>query len=157
VALAEAGFVVAAVTHTGDNYRDQSMAFTRRNFAGRPRHVSRVIDFMLDGWAGHGSIDPGRVGVFGHSAGGAAALCAVGGVADMAREGTFCVSSTEDWGCRQARQRGASVAADSMPVTGDWTGGSKATVIAAPALVVSFEPAGLAEVKVPVQLWAGAG
>ena len=35
VALAEAGFVVAAVTHTGDNYRDQSTSFASRNFADR--------------------------------------------------------------------------------------------------------------------------
>ena len=57
IALADAGFVVAAVTHTGDNYRDQSAFSTRRQFAGRVRHVSRVIDFMLGTWAGHGSID----------------------------------------------------------------------------------------------------
>ena len=155
VALAEAGFVVAAVTHTGDNYRDQSTAFTRRNFVDRPRHVSRVIDFMLDGWAGHGSVDAERIGVLGHSAGGATALIAAGGVADMEREVTFCKNNTADWGCRQARQRGVSVAQGSVPVTG-LDQRIKAIVIAAPALTVAFGSTGLTTVTVPVQLWVGA-
>jgi predicted dienelactone hydrolase len=43
IALAAAGFVVAAVTHTGDNYGDRSYAFTLRNFAGRARHIRQVI------------------------------------------------------------------------------------------------------------------
>jgi hypothetical protein len=41
LALAEAGFVVAAVTHSGDNYRDQS-AFA--HVENRPRHL---LDYML--------------------------------------------------------------------------------------------------------------
>jgi predicted dienelactone hydrolase len=155
IALAQAGFVVAAVTHTGDNYRDQSTAFTRRNFADRPRHVSRVIDYMLGGWSGRGSIDPGRIGVFGHSAGGATALILAGGVADMDREVVFCRGDTEDWGCRQARQRGLVPTAASVPVTG-LEARIKAIVLAAPAVPVVFQPAGLAAVKVPVQLWVGA-
>ncbi len=40
IALARAGFIVAAVTHTGDNYRDQSAAFTERDFVDRARHIS---------------------------------------------------------------------------------------------------------------------
>jgi predicted dienelactone hydrolase len=47
IALAEAGFVVAAVTHTGDNSLDRSYSFTVRNFPGRVRHLHRVIDYML--------------------------------------------------------------------------------------------------------------
>ena len=70
IALAQAGFVVVAVTHTGDNYLDRSTSFTRQEFVDRARHISRVIDFMVGAWAGHGSVDPGRIGVFGHSAGG---------------------------------------------------------------------------------------
>ena len=41
IALAEAGYVVAAVTHTGDNYADQSRSVF---IMERPRHISRVID-----------------------------------------------------------------------------------------------------------------
>src|ERR1700755_425516 len=57
ISLAEAGFVVVAVLHTGDNYQDRSVSFSRRNFVDRPRHITRVIDFMLNGWLSHGVID----------------------------------------------------------------------------------------------------
>src|SRR5579862_6765517 len=67
IALADAGFVVVALTHTGDNYQDRSYSFTRRNFVERPRQVSKVIDFMLDDWNGHDHLDPSRIGMFGHS------------------------------------------------------------------------------------------
>src|SRR6185437_3789147 len=43
LALANAGFVVVAPSHTGDNYKDRALSFTRRNFAGRSRQVSRVV------------------------------------------------------------------------------------------------------------------
>src|SRR5580704_632779 len=67
LALAEAGFVVAAVTHTGDNYRDHS-AFTR--VENRPRHIKALLDYMLASWPQHDLLDPQRVGMFGFSAGG---------------------------------------------------------------------------------------
>ena len=55
LALAEAGFVVVALNHTGDYYKDRADSFTRRNFANRVRQVSRVIDFMLKDWDGRPS------------------------------------------------------------------------------------------------------
>ena len=42
LALAEAGFVVAAITHTGDNFKDRSYALRARNLIDRPRHVVRL-------------------------------------------------------------------------------------------------------------------
>src|SRR4051794_9863048 len=50
MALAAAGFVVAAMTHTGDNHRDRSYSFTSRNFVGRAHHIHQVIDYMLNSW-----------------------------------------------------------------------------------------------------------
>jgi predicted dienelactone hydrolase len=154
IALAQAGFVVASVTHTGDNYRDQATAFTRQDFVDRPRHVSRVIDFMLEGWAGHGAIDPARIGFFGHSAGGTTGLIVAGGVADLNRVVALCRTETDDWGCQQARQRGRVSAETVAPVSGA-DARVKAIVVAAPALAIAFQPAGLAAVTVPVQLWVG--
>src|SRR5208283_4257917 len=80
LALAHAGFVVAAIAHTGDTYRDQSHA-TR--LADRPRAVHAVIDDMLTGWSGQASIDASRIGVFGFSSGGFTALVVAGGVPDL--------------------------------------------------------------------------
>jgi len=46
LALADAGFVVAAVTHTGDNYRDESYPASRW-MVDRPRHIRLVLDYLL--------------------------------------------------------------------------------------------------------------
>jgi predicted dienelactone hydrolase len=43
LALAQAGFVVAAVTHTGDNNSDQSYAGNRKDLIDRPRQIKRVL------------------------------------------------------------------------------------------------------------------
>src|SRR5262249_42396039 len=67
LALAEAGFVVVAVTHTGDNGEDESYPASRW-MIDRPRHISRVLDFMLADWSGHERIDALRIGIFGFSA-----------------------------------------------------------------------------------------
>src|SRR5262249_10587211 len=76
LALAEAGFVVAAVTHTGDNYRDQSQ-FGR--LYTRPPHIKALIDYMLTSWPHHAALDASRVGAFGFSAGGFTTLVLIGG------------------------------------------------------------------------------
>ena len=44
IALADAGFVVVAMNHTGDNYADQSRSI---DVMDRPRQAIRVIDQML--------------------------------------------------------------------------------------------------------------
>src|SRR5471030_1015008 len=84
LALAEAGFVVVAVTHTGNNYRDDSKF---GNFVERSRHIARTLDYMLAAWPGHERIDLARIGIFGFSAGGATALAAIGGTPDLSLSG----------------------------------------------------------------------
>jgi len=51
IALAHAGYVVASLTHTGDNYRDQSRAV---DMANRPRQLELLIQFMLSEWKRRG-------------------------------------------------------------------------------------------------------
>jgi hypothetical protein len=46
LALAEAGFLAAALTHTGDNYTDQSYAGNRKDLTDRPRQA-RVAGELL--------------------------------------------------------------------------------------------------------------
>ena len=65
LALAQAGFIVVALTHTGDNSQDQSYAGNRIDLIDRPRQLERVIGFVLDDWGGRTRIDSGRVGIFG--------------------------------------------------------------------------------------------
>lgn len=155
MALAKAGFVVAAVEHTGDNYRDRSRSFSGANFLARPRQISAAIDFATNTWGHKSLIDPARIGMFGHSAGGATALIVGGGVLDWGQVIRFCISHPEDWGCRNGRTQNPAArpaGADLAPIAGT-DPRVKALVVAAPALTRGFAPTGLAKLGLPVQLW----
>lgn len=147
LALAQAGFVVAAMTHTGDNYRDQSRA---TQLSGRPRAVHAVIDYMLASWPSHATLDPARVGVFGFSSGGFTALVAIGGVPDLSKVAPYCAGHPETYPCQMVRLHGVAPAPP-----GAWVADPriKAAVVAAPALGFAFAPHGLDAVRIPVQLW----
>jgi predicted dienelactone hydrolase len=62
LALAEAGFVVGALTHTGDNYMDQSYAGNQIDLVDRPRQVKCLADYMISAWTGHSYLDTKRIG-----------------------------------------------------------------------------------------------
>ena len=148
LALAEAGFVVAAVTHTGDNYRDQS-AFAR--VENRGHHISALLDYMLAAWPQLGLLDPARIGMFGFSAGGFTTLVMIGGKPDMTRVLPSCSEHPDEWACRRLggtyTPRAAGGFAKDPRIA--------AVVIAAPAIGYSFTPDGLAGIEVPIQLWRG--
>jgi predicted dienelactone hydrolase len=149
LALAEAGFVVAAVTHTGDNYRDHS-GFAR--VENRPRHIKALVDYMLTSWPHRDLIDPARIGMFGFSAGGFTALVMIGGVPDMTRGPAYCAAYPDEWACRKIKEYGDSGRTSAAFVHDPRIA---AAVIAAPAIGYAFTPEALAGIKVPIQLWRG--
>jgi len=152
LALAHAGFVVAALTHPGDNYLDQSGAI---DMPARPRAIHQLIDYMLGQWSRRGAIDPARVGAFGFSSGGFTTLVAIGGVPDMSGFPAHCQVHPANFDCAQARQHGlpATVAPTWPPSVWLHDARIKAAVVAQPALGFTFVPDGLKGVTVPVQLW----
>jgi len=151
VALAQAGFVVAAVTHTGDNHADQSKEVSMME---RPRHLSRVIDHMLSKWSGRDRIDAARIGVFGFSSGGFTALTVVGGAADLGRIGPHCQRQPADYACQVMARRPTEVAAlGATEVQAGRDPRVRAAVVVAPALGFTFTQASLAAITVPIQLW----
>jgi predicted dienelactone hydrolase len=157
LALADAGFVVVALSHTGDNYKDRQDSFTARNFANRARHIGRVVDFMTGAWNGRNHLDGTRIGIFGHSAGAATALIVIGAEPDLAVLSAFCGDHPDDWGCRQARERSAGNPvrdSDAKPPQWQHDPRVKAAVIVAPAMGPGFTKDSLAHVRVAVQLWA---
>jgi predicted dienelactone hydrolase len=160
LALADAGFVVVALNHTGDNYKDHSHSYTARNFIDRPRHVSRVIDFMLNGWDGHDHLDPTRIGIFGHSAGGVTALILVGGNPDLYLAILFCRDHPDALDCQQAKQATGGDGKDSPKRDWKWSDWHhdprvKAAVIATPGIGYTFTKIGLETVTTPIRLWRG--
>ena len=151
VALAQAGFVVAAVAHTGDNHADQSRAASMMD---RPRHISRVIDHMLTQWSGKDRIDATRIGVFGHSSGAFTALATVGGSADLGRIAPHCQQRPGDYPCQlMARQPAGTAAMVTAMVQPGPDARVRAAVVVAPALGFTFTQASLAAISVPIQLW----
>jgi len=148
-ALAEAGFVVAALTHTGDNYMDQSKA---TDMANRPRQLSVLIDYMLTASPMKAAIDPQRVGAFGFSSGGFTVLAAAGGKPDLSRTLGHCRAHPDYFDCKLTAAHPLSMSA----VLPTWTHEPriKAVVSAAPALGYAFKD--LSKVTMPVQLWRAA-
>ena len=148
-ALAAAGFVVAAPTHTGDTRGDHSRSM---RVTERSAELSRVIDFMTRDWRGHETVDAGRVGAFGFSSGGFTVLGAIGGEPDMSLGARHCAEHPHFFDCGLPRLLGAAAApATPAPVAHDPR--IRAAVVAAPALGFTFAPAGLSKVTIPVQLW----
>jgi predicted dienelactone hydrolase len=152
LALAHAGFVVAALSHTGDTYDDQSRA---AKIWGRPEMLRRLVDYMLADWPEHGRIDARRVGVFGFSAGGFTALAAIGGAPDLSLVRPHCLTHENAFECGVIKRGGAADPPGGLPARSFFTGDAriKAAVIVAPALGFAFGREGLKNVSVPVQLW----
>ncbi|MES2756383.1 MAG: dienelactone hydrolase [Pseudomonadota bacterium] len=151
LALANAGFVVAAVTHPGDNYADQSRSV---DILARPRHVTGVIDYMLGTWNGRESLAPDRIGIFGHSAGAFTALVSVGGMPDLNLIPKHCEANRSDFACTLLAANKDPLEQASRVVTPEMRDGRiRAAVIAAPALGFTFSAGGLNGVDIPVQLW----
>ena len=82
-AFAEAGFIVAAITHPGDRAQDKSRVNALSAFASRPGDIKRLVDYMLGSPAAP-FIDPSRIGFFGFSRGGFTGLALIGANADWA-------------------------------------------------------------------------
>lgn len=152
LALAEAGFVVAAVSHTGDTYDDHSRA-TR--IWDRPRQVHRLIDFMTREWPEHAQLDVEKVGVFGFSAGGFTALVAAGGTPDFSKIAAHRAAHPDFYDSRlfKASNKETDAGAARPPIAFVHDPRIKAIVVAAPALGYTFAPAGLKALTAEVQLW----
>ncbi len=150
IALAEAGFVAAALTHDGDNWRDSSKAIAVWE---RPRQLKVLTDYMVGAWRDREHVDAGRVGAFGFSAGGFTVLAAAGGEPDLGAINAHCQAHPQFEDCRI-------VAHSTLPAfdTITWTHDARirSVVSAAPALGFAFGRAGLAAVRQPVQLWRAA-
>ena len=146
-ALAEAGFVVAALTHPGDNYLDPSRSL---QLTDRPPHVSALIDYMTREWSGSAGIDASRIGAFGFSAGGFTVLTLAGGESDAGAILEHCAQHPEFFVCTLTSP-------EALDVAGWAPRGAdpriRAVVAAAPGFGFSFSDESLRGVSVPVQLW----
>lgn len=151
LAMADAGFVVMALTHPGDNYADQADAI---DILERAKHVIAALDFMLKEWLNKDRIAPSRVGIFGFSAGGFTALVNIGGQPDMSKVAPHCAAHPAHYVCSLLAKHGARPQGVAMVATARMRERRiRAAVIAAPALGFTFDTAALSKVDLPIQLW----
>lgn len=142
-ALADAGFVVAAINHPGDNGNDSSQRDSLSVWASRPMDMVRLLDFMLNDWKDRGAIDPARIGFFGFSKGGYTGLVLAGAKPDFGRFANFCAEKTGACGQLQNGEAPPSPPHDAR---------IRAAVIVDPPTVV-FTQESLATVTIPLQFW----
>lgn len=156
MALASAGYVVAAPTHAGDNFADQSAVGSATFFTARTGQLHATLDHMLAKWQGHDRIDANRVGAFGLSMGGFTVLTALGARPDMRLVASHCASKAEFF-CDVLRHFKSPLLQAGAPTAGDAFAPDpriKAAVLAAPGIGFAMGPGALDNVQVPVQLWS---
>lgn len=151
LALAERGFIVAALVHNGDNYQDQSSVGAPNWINDRAHEVVRVTDYLLGAWGQHASIDAGRIGLFGFSAGATTALANIGAAPDFALVPQACQARPE-FVCQLLP---SGVVLSNPPEREVYDPRIKAAVVAAPGFGMAFTPAELESVTIPVDVWVG--
>lgn len=162
-ALAQDGYLVAALRHPGDNWQDHSLQQkgARAYFMERPQQVSRVIDALLRDarWKDRIASDAQgpRIGAVGHSAGGYTVLALAGGQADLSRIGKHCESERADdpTFCGMDRGFAPSTGAPMPPAPLPSLRDPRVRAIVSMAPVgVPFTASSLAAVKIPVAVYA---
>jgi len=145
-ALADSGFIVAAINHPHDSVDDLSQSDSMSNWAARPGHISHLIDFMLNDWTGKAAIDPERIGLFGFSLGAYTGLVLVGAKADFRRLAPWCKETDTSENCQRARRGDVPASPSPEPRI-------RAAVLADNAESFAFTPETLAAITVPLQVW----
>ena len=161
-ALAEDGYLVAALRHPRDNWQDQSLLndSPQAYFTERPRQVSRVIDALLRDphWKDRITRDARgpRVGAVGHSAGGYTVLALAGAQPDLSRIARHCDANRADdpifCSTGRAGQPMAPTSATPPPGAPLTDPRIRAVVALAPVGVV-FTAQSLAKVRIPAAVY----
>ena len=140
--LANAGFVVASVSH--DEIAPGGIIDT----VDRAAQLRSLVDDALGGWPGHPSIDASAIG----AVGGDTVLAAVGGKPDPARIAPHCKQAPTERSCTLIGK--LDLARHAPPVrAGVADPRIRPAVLATPGVGYVFGKPELAGVHIPVQLW----
>jgi predicted dienelactone hydrolase len=143
-ALADAGFVVAAISHPGDNGKDTSQSESLSGWASRPADIVHLIDFVLKDWKDRDAIDPSRIGLFGFSKGAYTGLVLAGATLDFQRTASYCTDNSRF--CEQVRS-------GDVPQNLPNDIRIRAAVLADPAPTTAFTKNTLSSIYIPLQVW----
>lgn len=155
-ALADAGYIVAAPTHTGNTWSDMSSSIDKW-LIDRPRHISRVIDDLTQRAQTKDHIDTQKIGVYGFSAGGYTAVSLIGGTLDLNEAAMHCVRHPEEFICAEGAIKGMQASGMGELPASAWGADKRisAASISAPGFGFAFTGDTLASVTAKVQLWSG--
>lgn len=151
VALAEAGFVVAAPQHPGDNFSDFSRQGSWEVYAGRPRTLSAVIDALLDDPRFAEILDGKPVGAMGLSMGGYTVLALAGASPSLSRLGEFCARNRSDAACQLGIARPSAVERDKA-LDGLADPRLAAAIVMSPATAM-FATDGFSDIAIPLRFY----
>ncbi len=151
-ALARQGFVVAALEHPGDNFRDSSAQGTDRVYAGRSVQLSALLDQLETLPQVAELIDLDRVGVFGFSAGAYTALVMAGAMPEFERLAGFCSRHPASVLC----PGGGRITRSTPPIQPLLDSRISAAFVIAPIGSALFSPEALRQIPVPVYLYQSA-
>lgn len=156
LALASAGFIVAAPSHTGNTWSDMSSPIQRWTL-DRPRHITRVIDTLTESAFYAPYVDDSRIGVYGFSAGGFTALNLIGGWPNLDRATEHCHKHPTEFVCAEGMIEAMVDAHMGQLQRTTWGRDRRITAasIAAPGLGFAYTQKTLANVSAHVQLWSG--
>jgi len=146
--LARHGYLVAAIEHPGDNFRDDSGLGSDRVLVGRNLQLSALLDGLLRGSTAE-SVDATRVGVAGFSAGGYTALTMVGAQPRFELLRPFCGQHPESVLCAG----GGTIRLSSPPLAAKVDARVRAAFVMSP-VAAFFDRHGLSSVAMPVWLYA---
>ncbi|WP_017131873.1 alpha/beta hydrolase family protein, partial [Pseudomonas agarici] len=151
--LARKGFIVVAVLHPGDNYKDNSRLGTLSNLYGRPMQISAAITATLGDPMLSPFVEAEQVGVIGYSAGGETALILSGAQPNLDRLRHYCQERPEDKDACRTKGELIVDRDDLRPVADPRV---HALMLMAP-LSLMFGRHSLADVHVPVLMYGGDG
>ncbi|MBC3953499.1 alpha/beta hydrolase family protein [Pseudomonas triticifolii] len=149
--LARQGFVVVAVVHPGDNYRDHSRLGSLSNLYGRPLQISEAISAALTDPMLAPYLSARQVGVIGYSAGGETALILAGAQPELRRLRQYCIERPMD---KDACKTQGELVADREDLHAQADPRVGALMLMAP-LSLMFGRQTLGDVHVPVLMYAG--
>lgn len=146
-ALADTGFVVAALNHPGDNALDPTRRGEFAALVRRPLDQRRLLDHLLTTWHAASHLNPKQVGFFGFSRGGYTGLVLAGARPDPSLRSRFCEPTAPIPMCQDPHPPELAPAQAHEPRI-------KAAVIVDPLNL--FAAPGLHGVHIPMQLWSSA-
>ena len=153
-ALVRNNFVVAALTHHGDNMDDMGHLFTLEQLRGRTVQLRTALDRLLSEPETQIFIDPKRIGVVGFGVGAGAALLLAGGMPDGRNWPSYCANAEKDdpYCSSWAAARMDALTAE-LPLKNSLTDPRvKAVALIAPAYCMLFPQESLRDVRTPVLL-----